>query len=161
MGRVRAFISDLATRNATPFLHRQLYKDEVPQCIISCFTVSVLYANHKTVSPAMVMLALHSNVRQLIDAEASRFTTATPLEMLARTQALFFYQIIRLFDGDVILRAQGEKDMALLQVWVGELCGVRDSFEDEVLLEDGIPAKQPPKGWKVSYDTIQLLRVSF
>ena len=109
----------------------------------------------------MVMLALHSNVRQLVDAETSRVTAATPQEMLARTQALFFYQIIRLFDGDVILRAQGEKDMALLQAWLGELCDVRDNLEDEVQLEDDMPMKKPPKEWKVSNDTFQVFGIPF
>jgi hypothetical protein len=100
----------------------------------------------------MVMRALHRSVRELVDAEAGRVTMVTPLEKLARSQALFLYQIIRLLDGDVILRAQGEKDMPLLQRWLGELCRVRENLEDNVaLLEDGVQGKQQhPRDWGVS-----------
>ena len=56
----------------------------------------------------MVMRALDSSVRERIDTEVNRIVS-TLLEKLARTQALFLYQIIRLRDGDVTLRAQGER----------------------------------------------------
>ena len=120
VNRVKAFTADAATRNATPFMHRYLYRDHTPQCIISCFTGCVLYANRTQANTPMVMRALHGSVRELLDAESGR-VVATPVEKLARTQSLFLYQIIRLLDGDVTLRAQGEKDMPLLQRWLGEL----------------------------------------
>jgi hypothetical protein len=107
----------------------------------------------------MVMRVLHSSVRELVDTEAGR-VVATPAEKLARAQTLFLYQIIRLFDGDVILRAQGEKDMPLLQIWLGDLCRMRGHLGDLAEFENGVVRKQPPKiEWEVSASP-RSLRVS-
>lgn len=147
--RVRGFTSDVATQNATPFLHRYLYRGHTPQCILSCFTASVLYANRTRGNTAIVMRALHSSVRELVNVEASR-AVATPVEKLARTQALFLYQVIRLLDGDVTLRAQGERDIPLLQTWLGDLCKVRENLGDLAQLGDRAMRRRPPGEWEVS-----------
>ncbi|RYP33992.1 hypothetical protein DL767_004513 [Monosporascus sp. MG133] len=115
---------------------------------MSCFAANVLYANRTQANTAMVMLTLHSNVRELIDAEAGRIV-ATPVEKLARTQALFLYQIIRLLDGDIILRAQGERDIPLLQTWLGDLCRVRENLGDLAQLGDSVMRKQAPREWEL------------
>lgn len=145
MGRVKGFITaDMAVRTATPFMHRHLYRDAfTPQCILSCFATSVLYANRTPGNTPMVMRALYGSVRELVAVESGRTAAVvTPTEKLARTQALFLYQIIRLFDGDVSLRAQGEKDIPLLNSWLGELCKIREN-----LGENGA-RDQPPKEWE-------------
>ena len=147
--RVKGFTADVATRNATPFLHRYLYRDHTPQCILSCFTANVLYANRTPENTAMVMRALQSRVSELVDAEAGR-VVARPVEKLACTQALFLYQIIRLLDGDVILRAQGERDIPLLQTWLGDLCRVRENLGDLAQLGNSVMRNQPPREWEVS-----------
>ncbi|KAK5316239.1 hypothetical protein LTR70_006407 [Exophiala xenobiotica] len=144
--RVKGFTIDVATRNATPFLHRYLYRDHTPQCILSCFTASVLYANRTQANTAIVMRALHRNVRELVSAEISR-AVATPVEKLARTQALFLYQVIRLLDGDIILRAQGERDIPLLQTWLGDLCKVRENLGDLTQLGASVVRRRPPGEW--------------
>jgi hypothetical protein len=149
VARVKGFTTDVVARNATPFLHRYLYRDLTPQCILSCFTANVLYANRTQANTAMVMRVLHSSVRELVDAEAGR-VIATPVEKLARTQALFLYQIICLLDGDVILRAQGERDIPLLQTWLADLCKVRENLGDLAQLGDSVMRKQPPGEWEVS-----------
>ncbi|KAF2102641.1 hypothetical protein NA57DRAFT_33505 [Rhizodiscina lignyota] len=146
VGRVKGFSSEIADRNATPFLHRYLYKDHVPQCILSCFSINVLYTKRTRENTAMVMRALHNNVRELLDAETSRIM-ATPAQKLARAQALFMYQIIRLFDGDVFLRAQGERDMLLFQTWLSDLCEVRDNLGDAAQLQS-MKRKQVPEDWE-------------
>ncbi|CAJ2502414.1 Uu.00g098080.m01.CDS01 [Anthostomella pinea] len=146
--RIKSFVTDLATQNATPFLHRYLYRDHAPQCILTCFSTSVLYAHRTPANTGMVMRAIHSSVRELIDAEGSRGVLATPTEKLGRAQALFLYQIIRLFDGDVILRGQGERDMWLLETWLGELCKIRENLGDFALLGDGVARMQLPPEWE-------------
>ena len=45
----------------------------------------------------------------------------TPQEKLARAHVLFIYFSIQLFDGDVTLRADADRDMSLLQSWLDEL----------------------------------------
>lgn len=95
------------------------------------------------------MQALHSNSRELVNAETERVVT-TPTDKLARCQALFLYQIMRLLDGDVCLRAQGEKDLPLLKRWLGELLRVRDNLSHLAQLEDSAKKRQHPGEWEVS-----------
>ncbi|KAJ9622247.1 hypothetical protein H2204_011595 [Knufia peltigerae] len=79
----------------------------------------------------MVMRAIDRAVKDLLSTETGGGGGATmPVEKLARTQALFLFQIIRLLDGDVTLRAQGERDIRLLEVWLNDLCKVRENLRD-------------------------------
>ncbi|KAJ3541334.1 hypothetical protein NM208_g4655 [Fusarium decemcellulare] len=123
--RVKAFPGQIADCNAAPFLHQNLYQDSMPRCILSCFSTCVLYTKRTPANTGMVLRTLQNNVRDLVDGESHQ---NTPLHRLARTQALFIYQIIRLFDGDISLRAQGEKHMHLLQAWLDELCCLRNNL---------------------------------
>lgn len=144
--RVKRFTKEVATQNSAPFLHRYLYQTNTPQCILSCFTTCVLYENRTTANTAMVIRALHGNVRELLEFEAGR-ATATPTEKLARAQALFLYQIIRLFDENITLRSLAERDMPILERWLGELYKIRENLGN--LGDD--PRKQEPPEWEVRH----------
>lgn len=93
----------------------------------------------------MVMRAICSNVRGLLDYEVGR-TTATPTERLARAQALFIYQVMRLFDENITLRSQAEKDMHVLDAWLAELCKIRDNLGN---LENDAARHQKSVEWEV------------
>lgn len=94
----------------------------------------------------MVIRALHGNVRELLDYESGR-TTVTPTEKLARTQALFLYQVMRLFDENITLRSQAEKDMPVLDAWLAELCKIRENLGN---LENDAARHEKPVEWEVS-----------
>lgn len=96
----------------------------------------------------MVVRALHASAKELVDVETCR-VVATPVEKVARTQALFMYQVIRLLDGDVMLRAQGERDLPLLFAWLRELCKVRENLGDLAQLGDGAVRELPAQEWEV------------
>ncbi|TRX95523.1 hypothetical protein FHL15_003481 [Xylaria flabelliformis] len=112
-----------------------------------CFTTCVLYTSRTSANTAMVMRSLSGNARELVDTEVCR-VISTPVEKLARSQALFLYQIMRLFDGDVTLRAQGEKDMVLLRTWLRELCHIRDNLGDLARLDHASVRDQSPVEWE-------------
>ncbi|KAL1847298.1 hypothetical protein Plec18170_008645 [Paecilomyces lecythidis] len=57
------------------------------------------------------MASIESRIADLLDAPKS----STPLEVLARAQALVLYQIIRLFDGNIQARMAGESIMPVLE----------------------------------------------
>ncbi|KAH7305881.1 hypothetical protein B0I35DRAFT_109688 [Stachybotrys elegans] len=145
--RVKGFVSDIASRNAAPFLHHKLYRSQTPPCILTCFTVAVLYTNRTQTNTMMVMQAIHQNADTLVGSEASR-PSATPVEKLARTQALFVYQIIQLMDGDVSLRVKGERNLPLLQKWLEELCTVRENLRDLAPMDNLLIRQQPPQEWE-------------
>lgn len=148
MHRVKAFASEIATQNSAPFMHRYLYREHIPPCMLSCFTTSVLYSNRSPANAANVIRALQQSVEELVGAVPK--LVVTPTERLARTQALFLYQVIRLFDGDVSLRAQAESDMTLLETWLGDLCKVRENLEGLPRIGDIGTSHIPPKEWEVS-----------
>lgn len=148
--RLKTFTNDVATRSATPFLHPHLYKGYMPPSMLSCFSANVLYANRTPTNAAMVMRVLHTSARDLVVAEERRAVPATPVEKLARVQALLLYQVMRLLDGDVMLRAQGEKDMVLLRTWLRDLCRVRENLGDLAKLEGSALRRQSPVPWEVS-----------
>lgn len=118
----------------------------MPQCILSCFSTSVLYANRTPATTVAVIRSLQQGVAELLKFET---IMATPTEKLAVTQALFLYQVIRLFDGDIALRVQAEKDMALLEAWLGDLCKIRENLGGLSEVEDGGARDSPPKEWEV------------
>lgn len=95
------------------------------------------------------MRAIHSNVTDLISTESHKLK-AMPVEKLARTQALFLYQIIRLLDGDVTLRSQGEISIPLLETWLGELCKVRENMGGAANFDQSTKTSQSPPYWEVS-----------
>ncbi|KAI1436243.1 hypothetical protein GGR50DRAFT_693428 [Xylaria sp. CBS 124048] len=134
MKRVKGCPRDMATRNATAFLHPRLYHDYLPQCSISVFSTCVLYMNRTPENTAMGMRTLCQSARELVINGSLRIVLP-PVEKLARVQALFLYQVIRLFDGDVTLRAQAEKDLALLRKWLDELCHIRENLGDPTRLD--------------------------
>lgn len=97
----------------------------------------------------MVMRVLSQNIEELVSANTTA-STVTPLERLARTQALLLYQIIRLLDGDVTLRAQGEKDISLLQTWLEELCKIRNNKSGHDASVARVDEVQQPEDWQAS-----------
>lgn len=150
VNRVKMFTSDAAARNATPFMHKYLYKNHTPPCILDCFSTNVIYSNRTPENMAMVMRAVQRSVTELIQHETGR-TVVTPIEKLARTQTLFLLQIIRLLDGDVMLRAQGENDIPLLMTWLGELCRIRENLATPPDTGEHGLGEQPPHDWEASH----------
>ncbi|KAM0247232.1 hypothetical protein ACHAQJ_009940 [Trichoderma viride] len=144
MNRIKGFTSHIATHNATPFMHRYLYKDHMPPYILKGFSTNMLYITRTQTNTAIVIQSLYGNVAQLIRTEIGRVSVTTA-KKLARTQALFLYQIIRLFGGDVTLCAQGEKDIPLLQKWLGDLCKVRKNLGGLTESKNGAARGRSPK----------------
>ncbi|KAH6693751.1 hypothetical protein F5X68DRAFT_46838 [Plectosphaerella plurivora] len=142
LGRVKSFAKNMADHNATVFMHRTLYLESMPSCIFECFSACLLYSKRSESNTGMVLRTIQTNAQSLIDKERSNFVIA-PCQQLSRTQALFMYEVIRLFDGDVYLRAQGEKDLPLLQEWLQDLCNIRDNLGHST----GQPGQTPPE-WK-------------
>ncbi|KAK5655091.1 hypothetical protein OQA88_5990 [Cercophora sp. LCS_1] len=147
VNRVKGFAQDMASRSATPFLHRHLYQHHTPDSILSCFATCVLYTNRTPANTPMVMRSIQENASELVRTEATRLIAMSP-EKLARAQALLLYQIIRLLDGDVALRAQAERDAPVLVAWLGDLCKIRDNLGTVSRMDEDAMTSEPPKEWE-------------
>jgi hypothetical protein len=129
-------------------MHRHLYKDDMPQWILRAFSVCMLYINGNEANRAVVLRALEENIDDVKSSAPA--TTLTPLEKLARAQALIVYQSIRMFDGDITLGQQAERDNTLLELWIDELRKIRDNLGDYVDKSNAEIRSKPPESWEVS-----------
>lgn len=89
---------------------------------------------------------------QTLDELKEQRLANTPQEKLARVQALFLYQIICLFDGDLTLRSNADRDMAVLRDWVDELCKIRKNLKSSGSTSSAGLGEysEPPRSWAVS-----------
>ncbi|KAI0442115.1 hypothetical protein F4803DRAFT_384410 [Xylaria telfairii] len=134
-----------AQDSCTLYIHRYLYKDNMPSCMLQAFTMCLLYTNQTESNRAMILRVLHESVMSLKAMAANK--APVPQQKLARVHALMFYQTIRMFDGDIFLGQQVDDDMALLGSWNNDLLQVRDNLDD--LAEEGKTASEhPPESWE-------------
>lgn len=122
-------------------MHKHLYKDKMPSSIQACFTASTLYSNMTTSNKILVFRVLCQSLEELKRVRSD----STPQEQLARVQSLFLYQIIGLFDGDVSLRSNADRNMLLLQDWLDELCKIRENLTTSESMNN----LKPPTSWEV------------
>ena len=144
---LKSYPSTFANDSHTPWMHRYLYKDQMPSSIQSCFTVSALYSNMTSRNKTLVFRVLCQSLNELKRQQLAN----TPQEKLARAQALFLYQIICLFDGDLTLRSNAERDMPLLQDWLDELCKIRENLRTPECVNRVDVGGDPnlPRSWEV------------
>jgi hypothetical protein len=144
---LKGFPRTFAKDSCTPWMHRNLYQDQMPCSMQSCFTVSALYSNMTSSNKTLVFRVLCQSMNELKQQQM----TNTPQEKLARAQALFLYQIICLFDGDITLRSNADRDMSLLREWLDELCKIRENLgiqeNSNSINVKGDP--HPPRSWEV------------
>ncbi|KAI1109176.1 hypothetical protein F5Y14DRAFT_433546 [Nemania sp. NC0429] len=145
IGVFKKFHVTFAQTSCTPYIHRYLYKDNVPHCMLQAFSMCLLYTNQSASNRAMVLRVLDGNVRELKATAGS--PTLKPLERLARVHALMFYQTIRMFDGDITLGQQVDDDMALLESWNRDLCKSRDNLDDFATKGKAV-GEHPPESWE-------------
>ncbi|RDW56818.1 hypothetical protein BP5796_12885 [Coleophoma crateriformis] len=136
---LKDYPSTFAKDNCTPWMHRYLYRDQMPSSMRACFTASTLYSNITSSNKTSVFRVFCQSLDELKQQQMAN----TPQEKLARAQALFLYQIIGMFDGDVTLRSNADRNMSLLQDWLDDLCKVRENL--------GMPERHdpiPPRSWE-------------
>ncbi|KAK4187146.1 hypothetical protein QBC35DRAFT_385501 [Podospora australis] len=128
----------------SPLMHRQLYRSTttMPACIRSAYTARAAYdiansASSKTTALrimdelAQELIQSQPNTEldpsimiQMLGTSTDPGTVPVVLDTfthLARTQALFVYQMTRLFDGDIRARDQAEGHIDTLNRWSREM----------------------------------------
>jgi hypothetical protein len=140
----------LAAENGTPWMHRNLYKDQMPSSMSSCFTACTLYSNITESNKTSVFRILCGGLNEL----SQQGAVNSAQEKLGRTQALFLYQIIALFDGDVTLRSNADRNMSLLRDWVDELCKIRENLRTDENTNE--PNLKYPRSWEVCSQSLLL-----
>ncbi|KJZ76532.1 hypothetical protein HIM_03868 [Hirsutella minnesotensis 3608] len=151
LGCIVAFMSTLpatfATTRALPFMHPRLWVGQVPKPILTVYSAASAYANGNGGGSGKAWtVKLVADASRDIHREGER--AATPADKLARVQALTIAGAMRVFDGDVGLRAAAEREMSVLMAWTKELATLRDELEEEAAMQKGGLREAPPKTWE-------------
>jgi hypothetical protein len=103
----------------TMFIHRILFQARSPPALQDALSACALYCLKSPETRMLVFCNLEHRRQQLI---ANTDPLLAPkMDLLEALQALILYQIIRLFDGDIRLRAQAEEDEPVLIMWAAHL----------------------------------------
>jgi hypothetical protein len=88
--------SRMVLENQTPWSHPLLYEDRMPSSMHAALAACSLYMAKNDANSKFVLRHIRLRARELLAGSH----VGTPLDLLARAQALLLYQIIQVFDGD-------------------------------------------------------------
>ncbi|KAK1246708.1 hypothetical protein MKX08_000510 [Trichoderma sp. CBMAI-0020] len=127
IGQLHAWLRQYASQGHCPFIHSQLWKIHLPDCIQDAFASLSAYQSKTPATERMVMRIIENRANNLVGGHSASANEDFGVVMLdsachlARTQALLIYKIIRLFDGDIRARAQAEKHIDTLSLWARQM----------------------------------------
>ncbi|KAK4178038.1 hypothetical protein QBC36DRAFT_183650 [Triangularia setosa] len=126
----------------SPLMHGHLYRDLMPECIRDAYTARAAYDLVATpAAKALSLRIIQDRATELIQGQPDfhvNHVSKDSIELglgtldtssmllgtfthLARTQALFVYQMTQLFDGDIRSRDQAENYMETLHRWACQM----------------------------------------
>lgn len=103
----------------TMFIHRILFQERSSLALQDALSACALYCLKNKENQVLVFRNLEQRRERLI--ATTDMLLASKVDLLEALQALILYQIIRLFDGDIRLRAQAEADEPVLIMWAAHL----------------------------------------
>lgn len=126
-----------------PFIHRELYYDTgLPQCLQDAWTTATAYFSKTALNEHIVLNIIENRADGLVlqaqvQDNASFMAVPGPqtIDHLARVQALFIYQVIRLYDGSIRQRALAENCFQTLLPWCQQLwqSATSDAYQETPL----------------------------
>ncbi|KAK5987353.1 Transcription factor gsfR2-like protein [Cladobotryum mycophilum] len=134
-----------AQKRATYFMHPRLYTTQLPKAILIAFSAASSYANRTPETKGWAMRVILDAVRE-VHREGER--ASTQVDRLARVQALLMLNTIRIFDGDVGMRAAAEREMSVAIAWAKDLAELRNEMEDGLPSSAHITKERLPKSWE-------------
>ncbi|KAK1573589.1 uncharacterized protein LY79DRAFT_525532 [Colletotrichum navitas] len=96
--------------NQAPWSHPYLYRAHMPREMQDAQACCALYIAKNSSNSRFVLRTIQARAHELLSSPTPR----DRLSILARLQAALLYQIIRLFDGDVSLRASAQQTLPAL-----------------------------------------------
>ncbi|RGP60283.1 c6 zinc finger protein [Fusarium sporotrichioides] len=136
---------DFAKTRRLPFIHPRLYGSNLPKTLMVAFSAASAYSACTPENKGWVV-KLIADLAKDIHREGER--ASTPAEKLARVQAMVVLDSIRMFDGDVMMRATSEREMPQFMAWMFALREV----EEELKIGDEPAATMlkgsPPQSWE-------------
>ncbi|QPC75668.1 hypothetical protein HYE68_006420 [Fusarium pseudograminearum] len=136
---------DFARTRRLPFIHPRLYGSNLPKTLMAAFSAASAYLSRTPENKGWVF-KLIADMAKDIHREGER--ASTPAEKLARVQAIVILDSIRMFDGDVTMRATSERELPQFMAWMFHL----KEMEEELKIGDDPAATllkgSPPQSWE-------------
>ncbi|KAF2813914.1 uncharacterized protein BDZ99DRAFT_379935 [Mytilinidion resinicola] len=128
----QAWLEQWVSTGSNPFIHAHLYLTRFPSCVQIAYTTLSAYINRTEANTETILRIVEDRTNELLlmngvafdDLEQESSTSSGHLEILdhlARVHALFVYQTISLFDGDIRSRHLAEPRCNLLNRWVTQM----------------------------------------
>ncbi|KAH7309240.1 hypothetical protein BKA65DRAFT_170434 [Rhexocercosporidium sp. MPI-PUGE-AT-0058] len=111
-------VETLVLEGRTPFIHPDLYSEAMPEVYQDLIGICSFYMQRAPQNYSVVFRMMDARLKKLGESAKSVVQLA---EWLLHVQALIMYQIIRLFDGNIIQRGNAEIDMKVLDAWTERL----------------------------------------
>jgi hypothetical protein len=108
-----------ASSGQTIFIHLQKFQALQSPALQQAMSACALYSIQNPATKAIVHQVIQSNVQHLLSTTNS--STSSNHDLLAALQALLLYQLMRLFDGSIRLRAAAEACEPTAILWAEEL----------------------------------------
>ncbi|CZR53408.1 uncharacterized protein PAC_03286 [Phialocephala subalpina] len=145
---LRSYPSLLLSTTRTPFIHPFLFSPTIPSPLQDTIAACSLYLSKNETNEAVVWEIISSMVGKLLHSRRGGGGSWSVNEHLAAVQALVMFQIIRLFDGDVRARGDGEEVEGVLEEWTDGLA-LRTGLVAEAQEQPSPDARSlVEKGWE-------------
>ena len=125
---VREWLQQWLETRHNAFIHEQLYAyTGLPSCLQEAWSTLATYYLKTKRNEIITMSIVQSRVETMMAAQgvngelSHEICGLRTIDHLARVQAMFIYQFIRLFDGDVRQRALAEQQFCVLHKWCEQL----------------------------------------
>ncbi|TAQ86116.1 hypothetical protein B7494_g5558 [Chlorociboria aeruginascens] len=132
-------------RGQNPFIHRHLYTGHVPLVIQDALSACALYCGKNSENELLVFSDISRKASGLTELKCP---SLSPVDLLASTQALLLYQIIRLFDGDIRQRADAESHETIVVSWTEQLLGRVQQLPLTMDLDASSPDSPTTSSWQ-------------
>ncbi|KAI0125758.1 hypothetical protein BJ170DRAFT_695762 [Xylariales sp. AK1849] len=118
---VRSWLLQWVTASQNPLIHPQLYRTRMPRCVSDAYTALATYVHRTSATEETAFRIIDQRVETLVQDQALEeslgFGVVDTFDHLARVHTLLIYQCIRLFDGNIRMRAQADALTSTLFLW--------------------------------------------
>lgn len=129
---IRDILDSWVKNGHSSIMHHRLYEYGMPPCLQEAYTTLASYNNRtKVMTPTILQIADERATSLVLQDIPKKDGYEGLLDHLARTQALFVYEFIRLFDGSSRYRASAEKQIPTLRHWVTRTCEMAKTYQHE------------------------------
>ncbi|KAK1723280.1 uncharacterized protein BDZ83DRAFT_742160 [Colletotrichum acutatum] len=111
LDEIKKVPTTVVMENQAPWSHPYLYRAHMPRDMQDAQACCALYIAKNKTNSSFVLRTIQARAHELLASPIPK----NRLDILARLHAILLYQIIRLFDGDISMRASAEHTLSSLE----------------------------------------------